>query len=226
MLGVEGAVVGYRGQRLLDGSAFSLRPGEMKGFVAPNGYGKTTFMRALSGDYRGLMRGLVVLDDVRMRADFTSDKVFYMPGDASMLHPDLSALDHLRMVKTLWRSDEPIESVARRCGVDSFLRRPVRALSQGMRQQVSMAVTCMSGARYLLLDEPMNALDPINVQRFSDIMRTMLEEGRAILISSHILGSIDALCDRSFFVREGILEEVVHEGGSSELFDGYYAGLR
>lgn len=222
MLALEDATIGFGSATLFERASFVLEPGEVKGLVAPNGYGKTTLMRALAGDLCGLRRGAVVLEGRTLCSDFTSEHVFYTPGDASMLHSHLSVAEHLYIVRDLWDSGRSVEKVADACGISGFLNKPVRKLSQGMKQQVSLAVACLSGASYLLLDEPMNALDPLNVQRFSAIIRRLAKRGAGVLVSSHILESIDQLCGSVIFVHERGLEEVPLTAQSAELFRGYY----
>ena len=106
------------------------------------------------------------------------------------------------MTRKLWRSQRSIDDVARACKVDGFLSKRVRACSQGMRQQLTLAIAYMTGARYLLLDEPMNALDPTNVQLNSAIMRSMAKQGTGIIMSSHILDNVDQLSDKILFVKD------------------------
>ena len=101
-------------------------------------------------------------------------------------------------------------------GVTAFARKRVRTLSQGMKQQLTLAIAYLTEAPYLLLDEPMNALDPTNVQINSDILRALVHRGTAIVMSSHILDNVDALADRIVFIKDQkLLEhdpEASHEG--------------
>ena len=83
------------------------------------------------------------------------------------------------MVKRCWGSSEKIERLAERCRIDSFLNKRVRFLSLGMRQQAALTAAYLTGARYLLLDEPMNALDPTNLEVNSEIVRTCVPTARA-----------------------------------------------
>ena len=106
------------------------------------------------------------------------------------------------MTKKLWRSDRDIADVARTCKIDGFLKKRVRACSQGMKQQLMLAIAYMTGARYLLLDEPMNALDPTNVQINSKILRELVGRGVGVVMSSHILDNVDQLSDRILFVKD------------------------
>lgn len=157
--------------------------------------------------------------------DFCSKLVFYMPGDASLLYSHLSVREHLRIARDLWGSDVSMERVAEACGLVGFLGKRVGKLSQGMKQQVSLAVASLSGARYLLLDEPMNALDPLNVQRFSMVIRSMADKGTGVLVSSHILDNIDQLCSSVVLFRDRQLEEAALSESAATLFERYYGSF-
>lgn len=222
MLALEGATIGYGCTALLENAELTLNPGEVKGLVAPNGYGKTTLLRVMSGNLRRLRCGCVRLEGREMRTDFCSGHIMYVPGDASMLYGFLSVREHLRIVRDLWESGLSLRDAAEACGVAEFLGRHVGRLSQGMKQQVTLAMAYLSGARYVLLDEPMNALDPLNVQRFSKVIRRMAEHGAGVLVSSHILDNVNQLCTSAIFVRDRRLEEVPLDKGAESLFASYY----
>ena len=154
MLSAENLTLGYGSHVLLDGVSLEVRRGVITGLVAPNGYGKTTLLRALAGLGAGRVRGLVRVDDIDPRDTPAMRRaVFYAPGDASLLYPALTVREHLRAAADLWGSGLDVEAMARRCGVDGFSTKRVRTLSQGMKQQVTLAIAYLTGARYLLLDD-------------------------------------------------------------------------
>lgn len=203
MLSVTNLTLSYGGRVLLQNVSFDLEPGCIMGLVAPNGYGKTTLLKAMANIKAARVTGAIAVDDLpanqvaRRRA-----RVFYAPGEGTLLYPGMTVGDHLAMTRKLWRSQRSIDDVARACKVDGFLSKRIRACSQGMRQQLTLAIAYMTGARYLLLDEPMNALDPTNVQLNSAIMRSMAKQGTGIIMSSHILDNVDQLSDKILFVKD------------------------
>lgn len=206
MLAFSDLTVRVGTRELLSHVSGEVVPGRVRALVAPNGSGKTTLMRAL-----------IAADDIRRSGEIAADGVpledaaayrklvFYVPGDASILYPLLTVRENLDIVKRCWGSPVDTLRLAERCRIDSFLGKRVRFLSLGMRQQVALAVGYLTGARYLLLDEPMNALDPTNLEVNSEIVRSLCGDGVGVLMSSHILGNVDDLADDVLFIKGGKL---------------------
>lgn len=222
MLSVSHLTLSYRGRVLLDDVSFGLEPGRIMGLVAPNGYGKTTLLKAMAGIKGARVSGIVDVDGLpanqvaRRRA-----RVFYAPGEGTLLYPGMTVAEHLAMTRKLWKSERDPADVARACRIDGFLGKRVRACSQGMKQQLTLAIAYMTGARYLLLDEPMNALDPTNVQLNSRILRGLAQRGVGVLMSSHILENVDQLSDEILFVRDGKLVMFDPDAGPARALDIY-----
>lgn len=222
MLSVSHLTLSYRGGVLLDDVSFGLEPGRIMGLVAPNGYGKTTLLKAMAGIKGARVSGIVDVDGLpanqvaRRRA-----RVFYAPGEGTLLYPGMTVAEHLAMTRKLWKSERDPADVARACRIDGFLGKRVRACSQGMKQQLTLAIAYMTGARYLLLDEPMNALDPTNVQLNSRILRGLAQRGAGVLMSSHILENVDQLSDEILFVRDGKLVMFDPDAGPARALDIY-----
>lgn len=222
MLELANATIAHRRQTVFEQASLRLNRGRIIGLVAPNGFGKSTLMRVLSGDMRALKRGAVVIDGARHQSDFTSSQVLYVPGDGSMLHHELTPREHLRIAARLWNTSTSPDEAIERCGIADFARKPVRALSQGMKQQTTLALAYLIRAPYLLFDEPLNGLDPLRTEQAYGIFRELAQAGRGLLISSHILESIDELCDAVALVNDGKL--VIGPSGvaAKQLFSAYY----
>ena len=131
--------------------------------------------------------------------------IFYAPGEGTLLYPGLRAEDHLKMVCDMWPHARDIEEIVEQTQIGEFAKMRIRTLSQGMKQQLTLAIAYATGARYLLLDEPMNALDPSRVDLHSEILRKLADSGTCIIMSSHILDSVDRLCDEILFLKDGKL---------------------
>lgn len=208
MLTLTNFFLGYRGKPLLDHVSLNVQPGSITGLVAPNGHGKTTLLRTIAGCGGGRASGSFAVDGINPRDGVSLRRaIFYAPGDATLLYPGLTAQDHLTVVQRLWMSALDIKTVAEKTGVATFAHKRVRTLSQGMKQQLTLAIAYLTEAPYLLLDEPMNALDPTNVQINSNILRALAQRGTAIVMSSHILDNVDALADRIVFIKDQRLLE-------------------
>ena len=105
----------------------------------------------------------------------------------------------------MWPHARDIEEIVEQTQIGEFAKMRIRTLSQGMKQQLTLAIAYATGARYLLLDEPMNALDPSRVYLHSEILRKLADSGTCIIMSSHILDSVDRLCDEILFLKDGRL---------------------
>ena len=122
MLSVTNLTLSYGGRALLQNVSFDLEPGCIMGLVAPNGYGKTTLLKAMANIKAARVTGAIAVDDLpanqvaRRRA-----RVFYAPGEGTLLYPGMTVGDHLAMTRKLWRSQRSIDDVARACKVDDRL---------------------------------------------------------------------------------------------------------
>lgn len=224
MLSISHASARFGENAVLDDASLSLGPGEMVGLVAPNGRGKTTFLRIAAGARSKALDAEVSADGVSPRQESAFRRlVFYAPGDGSLLHPNLTPRQHLEMTRRLWETHDDIDELAEACRMGGYLDRPARALSQGMRQQVSLAIAYLTHARYLLLDEPMNALDPTNVRQNTILLRLRAEEGTGIVMSSHILDNVDEACHSVCLIHDGrLLRHALSQESARSLYWRHY----
>ncbi len=191
-------------QAVLSDSSFSLDPGHVVGLVAPNGCGKTTLLEVLAGNASLLKSGSIKIAGVPCsRNPQYMQCVFLVPGNADWMYSHLSPDEHLALVTAFWGQaagrvyDDACSELA------EFRHKAVRKLSQGMKQQVALTLAYVSGARCLLLDESMNALDPTHVKWHSHTLRQYANAGGTVLISSHILSTLEGLCDDYLFIEDG-----------------------
>jgi ABC-2 type transport system ATP-binding protein len=199
---VTGLVKTFGRTRALDGLDLSVRTGEVHGFLGPNGAGKSTTIRVLLGLLRAdtgtasLLGGDPWTDAVELHR-----RLAYVPGDVT-LWPNLSGgevidlLGRLRGGLDRKRRDELLERF------DLDPRKKARTYSKGNRQKVALVAAFASDVELLLLDEPTSGLDPL----MEEVFREVVEEQRAektVLLSSHILAEVEALCDRVTIIRDG-----------------------
>ncbi len=189
----------------VDEVSFALEPAAVTGFLGPNGAGKTTTLRMLldlvtptSG--RALVFG---------RRYHELERPAYRVGavlEASDFHPGRSGRDHLRALALAMelpgaRVDETLELVE----LESAARRPVRGYSLGMRQRLSLAGALLGDPDLLVLDEPANGLDPEGVRWLRALLRRFAQQGKTVLVSSHILAEVEQTVDRVLIIDRGRL---------------------
>jgi ABC-2 type transport system ATP-binding protein len=187
----------------LDGLDLTVATGEVHGFLGPNGSGKTTTIRVLLGLLRadagtvGLLGGDPWRDAVALHG-----RLAYVPGDVT-LWPGITGgevidlLGRMRGRTDRRRRDELLERF------DLDPRKKARTYSKGNRQKVALIAALASDAELLLLDEPTSGLDPLMESVFQQCIQEVRREGRTVLLSSHILGEVEALCDRVSIIRLG-----------------------
>jgi ABC-2 type transport system ATP-binding protein len=200
--------------RALDGLDLTVADGEVHGFLGPNGSGKSTTIRVLLGLLRAdsgtvrLFGGDPWRDAVRLHRDLA-----YVPGDVT-LWPSITGGE---VIDLLGRLRGGLDERRRADLLERFdldPRKKARTYSKGNRQKVGLVAALASDAELLVLDEPTSGLDPLMESVFQDCIREVRAEGRTVLLSSHILAEVEALCDRVTIIRDG---RAVESGTLSEL---------
>ena len=189
--------------RALDGLDLTVATGEVHGFLGPNGAGKTTTIRILLGLLRADGGTATLLGgDPWSEATTLHKRLAYVPGDVT-LWPNLSGgeiidlLGRLRGGLDAKRRDELLE----RFELDPAKKS--RTYSKGNRQKVALVAALASGAELLILDEPTSGLDPLMEAAFRQAVEELTRDGTTVLLSSHILSEVEALCDRVTIIRAG-----------------------
>nr|WP_305036241.1 ABC transporter ATP-binding protein [Nocardia sp. CS682] len=213
-ISIAGLTKSFGRSKALDGLDLSVRIGEVHGFLGPNGSGKTTTIRVLLGLLRAdagtvrLLGGDPWLDAVALHA-----RLAYVPGEVT-LWPGITGgevidlLGKLRGGVDRRRRDELLE----RFDLDPRVK--ARAYSKGNRQKVALVAALATDAELLLFDEPTVGLDPLMEAEFQRCVEEMKRQGRTVLLSSHILAEVEALCDRVTIIRHG---RTVESGTLTEL---------
>ena len=208
-LGLGGRKVGRRVVGARDVS-FSVRRGEIFGFLGPNGSGKTTVMRSIL-DYLHIQEGTITVFGMDHHRDALKirKRIGYVPGDLS-LYENFTGNELINYYGGFRPVDpEYIEKLRSVFRVDLTLN--VKALSSGNRQQVGLILALASKPDFLILDEPTSGLDPLMAANAHRLLKELREEGKTIFLSSHDLAEVQAVCDRIGIIKEGemiLVEEV------------------
>lgn len=221
--------VGYGSTTILSIGSLLLSPGTAAGLVAPNGSGKTTLLEALSGQFPTRIRsGSLAADGICQRRSAEFAELVYLSSSGSAdLYPTLSAIEHLSFVREAWKSAADIDSLCDSLGISPYLDKPTRKLSTGMKQQVKLAMAMATDCPYLILDEPLNGLDPGKRKTSCDAMRSEVARGRSVLISSHLLDDLADLTNSFYFIEAGTLVEKIESSSQTlkqEYLDTYEGG--
>ncbi len=185
----------------------SVEAGTVLGFIGPNGAGKTTTMRILAGTMPP-SSGRVSICGFDMDGDPLAAKsvIGYLPENAPLyshmrVRPFLEFCARMRGVSEA-SLDQAVAVASGRCALDAVLDDELESLSKGFRRRVCLAQAIIHDPKVLLLDEPTDGLDPVQKLQIRSLIREM-RDGRAIIVSTHILEELDAVCDRVLAISEG-----------------------
>lgn len=200
--------------RALDGLDLDVTPGEVHGFLGPNGAGKSTTIRIVLGLVRA-SGGHVELfgGDPWRQAATLHERLASVPGDVALW----PALTGGQCLDVLGATQGGLDEARRAALIERFDLDPtkrVRDYSKGNRQKVALIAALAADADLLVLDEPTSGLDPLMEQAFQEVVRERREQGCTVLLSSHILGEVEALADRVSIIRRG---RTVTTGSLAEL---------
>jgi ABC-2 type transport system ATP-binding protein len=202
---VNGLSRRYGSRLAVSDVSFRVEPGQIVGFLGPNGAGKTTTLRMLTG-YLAPSSGEIRIDgidavgsSIRARA-----RLGYMP-EGVPLYKEMRVDEYLRYRATLKGIAKPNPAVNRAlqlAAVSDAKKRIIGQLSKGYRQRVGLADALIANPAILILDEPTSGLDPNQVRQFRELIRGFAGN-KTVLLSTHILSEVEAVCDRVIIIRRG-----------------------
>ena len=203
----------FDGIPAVDDVSFTVPAGTVTGFVGANGAGKTTTMRTILGlvaptSGEALVAGVPYRQLEAPR--HTVGAVLDGPG----VHPAQTARGHLRILaRAAGLPSQRVEEVLELVELGGHARQRVGTFSLGMRQRLALAAALLGDPAILLLDEPVNGLDPPGIRWLRRLLRSLADEGRAVLVSSHLLGELAEVADRMVIIDRGrlIADAAIHE---------------
>ena len=230
MIEVTNLTKKYGDHIAVDHLSFRVEKGQIYGFLGPNGAGKSTTMNIITG-YLAATEGTVTIDgkDVQKDPEEAKRAIGYLP-ELPPLYVDMTVREYLDFVAELKKvpkkeRKQQIDEVMEMTQITDMQQRLIRNLSKGYRQRVGLAQAILGYPEVIILDEPTVGLDPKQIIEIRDLIRK-LGENHTVILSSHILSEIRAVCDRVLIIRKGRfvvcdtpgdLEEKLSAGGSLEL---------
>lgn len=207
MIEVTNVTKRYGTHTAVDDVSFRVEAGEVVGFLGPNGAGKSTTMNIITG-FLSATDGTVTVDGIDVLEDPIGAKrtLGYLP-ELPPLYVDMTVRDYLRFVARVkgvdrGERDDANEQIMRSVGIEHVGDRMIRNLSKGYRQRVGLGQALVGDPKALILDEPTIGLDPHQIIEMRDLVRTLGEQ-RTVILSSHILPEVSAVCERIIIISHG-----------------------
>ena len=206
---IENLTMDFRRDRVLHSITHSFEKGKIHGVVGNNGSGKTVMFKCICG-FLNPTGGKVAVEGKRIGRDRDFPESIGIIIEAPGFLPQFSGLKNLEMLASIRGklTLTEIADVIRRVGLDPTSRKPVGKYSLGMRQRLGIAQAIMEKPRILILDEPTNGLDKHGVVEIRELIRSLKDPERTILIASHNVADIDELCDTVCEMDAGVLTEI------------------
>jgi ABC-2 type transport system ATP-binding protein len=219
-IAVEGLTKRYGDVTAVEDLSFTVRRGAVTGFLGPNGAGKTTALKTIVGLARPTA-GRALINGAPVDSVAQDARMLGVYIESCGAHPGRSARDHLRSLAALARlGPRRVDEVLTVVGLDAAAGRRVGTYSTGMRQRLGLASALLGDPEILVLDEPLNGLDPQGIRWLRTLLRERAATGRTVLVSSHVLTEVAQTVDdvvvihRGRLVRQGAIEDLERLGDS------------
>jgi len=200
---VSGLTKTYGTKRAVDDIAFTAPPGSVTGFLGPNGAGKSTTMRMIMGLDRP-DAGVATIDGKPLSAHVAPMRAAGALLEAKSVSPGRTARNHLRILAaTHGISKKRVDDVIQMTGLDTVANKRVKGFSLGMGQRLGIATAMLGDPSTLIMDEPVNGLDPDGVLWVRNLARHFANEGRTVLLSSHLMSEVQLTADRVVVIGRG-----------------------
>ena len=193
----------YGSVKALNGLSVELKKGEVVGLLGPNGAGKTSLMKILTGYYKE-WEGQISYNglDLKNNLQNIQKQVGYLPEN-NPLYNEMYVGEYLKYIGSLYKlKNPPYKDILQKTGLLDHHQKKIQTLSKGYRQRVGLAAALIHDPQLLILDEPTTGLDPNQLVSIRKLIRE-LGKNKTVLLSTHILQEVDALCDRVIIINKG-----------------------
>ncbi|MFL5320096.1 MAG: ABC transporter ATP-binding protein [Myxococcaceae bacterium] len=232
MIEVNGLTKSYRDRDAIDRLTFNVEKGEILGFLGPNGAGKSTTMKILTG-FLPATAGTAKVDgfDVFEHPMEVKRRIGYLP-ETPPLYPEMTVKAYLKFVATIRgvKSKEiksELDRVAQHCGLGSVIDRVIQNLSKGFKQRVGIAQALLGSPPVLILDEPMEGLDPAQRHEVRELIKSLAGK-HTVIHSTHILSEVSMTCEKVLILNQGKIvayDEIKNLAANAASIDGRTASL-
>lgn len=210
MIELKNINVSFGKHHVLRNLSETFESGEVIGLVAPNGTGKSTLLNVMMNYLKPQSGEVVIEGRKRYKGPKENSRIYQeisMMPDQNDLYPHLSGYDHLKMYQDMYkRKNISVEDVIKELEMGHYVKKKVSDYSLGIKQRLCFAMQMVSDTKIMLMDEVMNGLDPNNVELISKVIIKRRDEGKTIVIASHLLENLEKYSNRIFFLFGGILE--------------------
>lgn len=209
MIEIKNLVKKYGNHVAVDDISFTLEPGKIYGFLGPNGAGKSTTMNMITG-YIGNTSGSIIVNghDILLEPEEAKACIGYLP-ELPPLYVDMTVMEYLQFVAELKKvpkeeREETIAKSVQMTKLEDVAQRMIKNLSKGYKQRVGLAQAILGFPEIIILDEPTVGLDPVQIIEIRELIKELGKE-HTVILSSHILSEIQAVCDYVFIISKGKL---------------------
>lgn len=212
----------YGSTRAVSGLTFDVKPGQVTGFLGHNGAGKSTTMRVILG-LQAPTSGMALINGVRKRELRDPMRAVGAMLDAAEVQGGRSAFDHLQALAYAGGIERRrVVQVLEEVGLAGAARKRIAGFSQGMRQRLGIAAALLGDPGVLILDEPVNGLDPDGIRWLRALLRSLAAEGRTVLLSSHLMTEMSLTADRLIIIGHG---QLIEDTSMAELLARFQSGV-
>lgn len=216
MIQLKNLVKDYETLRAVDHINFEINEGEILGFLGPNGAGKTTTIKMITG-YLSPTKGNIYVGDLNVLDNPIEIKkmIGYLP-EHNPLYMEMTVFEYLKFVadiRNVQNFKQRFKEVIEKCGLHGIIAKPISTLSKGYKQRVGLAQAILHDPDILILDEPTSGLDPNQIIEIRELIKELGKE-KTLILCSHILQEVQAVCDRIIILNQG---KLVADGSAEEL---------